>query len=424
MDQGREKSNKIGYARLKRALAACVVSLGIAMSSASAGDDRALRLAAKQLASAQLDSGLFDFDFDFTTGAGRGAGATKTQKMGFIVRQAVGAYGLAKYFHHTGDETVRAATMRAIEALAARSIPVGSGDLQRWIEASGLYGIPWGRRTLVRFLDSMGLLYRSDGPGRLLAFDGDYETAWVGGTALALLAELHYAMASGDQRFAVQRRSWLAGLMALHVDGAGFREYPGSIDESPLAHGEIWLALSFLPSDDAAALGSALQRIDRYLLSSNAADPTLQFFHWGMMAVAQRGAALDPQKSTRLAERISRHVLDSVPASLVAEENTCTIVEGLAATAQVLRREPQWDLALLKQIDDRIAVEMAKNLSLQILPGQSDVLSVDGTLLQIPPTLNAAGAFVAWRIRPYIRVDYTGHCLSALIELARKESRR
>ena len=373
---------------------------------------------------AQLGSGLFDFDFDFAAGASRGAGTTKSQQMAFIVRQAVAAYGLAKYFHHTGDETVRGATMHAIEALAARSIPIGSGDLQRWIEAAGLHGIPWGRRTLTRVLDSMGLLYRNDGPGRLLAFEGDYETAWAGGTALALLAELHYAMASGDQRFAAQRRSWLSGLMALHVDGAGFREYPGSIDESPLAHGEIWLALSFLPSDDAAALGSSLQRIDRYMLSSNAADPTLQFFHWGMMAVAQRGAALDPQKSTRLVERITRHVLDSVPASLVAEENTCTIVEGLAAAAQVLRREPEWDMALLKTIDDRITVEMAKNLSLQILPGQSEVATTDRTRLQIPSTLDAAGAFVAWRMRPYVRVDYTGHCISALIELARKESRR
>ncbi len=372
----------------------------------------------------QLESGLFEFDFDFASGASRGAGTTKYQQMVFIVRQAAGAYGLAKYFHHTGDETVRTATMRAIEALAARSIPIGSSDLQRWIEASGLHGIPWGRRTLVRVLDSMGLLYQSDGPGRLLAFDGDYETAWAGGTALALLAELHYAMASGDQRFAAQRRAWLAGLMALHVDGAGFREYPGSIDESPLAHGEIWLALSFLPSDDASELGSRLQRIDRYMQSVYAAAPTLQFFHWGLMAVAQRGSALEPRQSTRLVERNTRHVLDTVPETHVAQENTCTIVEGLAAAAQVLRREPQWDMALLKQIDDRITVEMAKNLSLQIQPGQSHVTSVDGTKLQIPPTLEATGAFVAWRLRPYIRIDYTGHCISALIELERKESGR
>jgi len=414
----------IGRIPLGRVLAACVVWLGIAVSTATAADDRALRLAARQLVAAQLESGLFDFDFDFATGAGRGAGTTTNQHMVFIVRQAAAAYGLAKYFHHSGDETVRAATMRTIEALAERSIPVGSGDLQRWIEASGLYSIPWGRRTLVRVLDSMGLLYRNDGPGRLLAFEGDYETAWAGGTALALLAELHYAMASGDQRFAAQRRSWLAGLMALHVDGTGFREYPGSIDESPLAHGEIWLALSFLPSADAAELGSRLQRIDRYMQSVYAADPTLQFFHWGLMAVAQRGSALDPRQAMHLVERITRHVLDTVPASLVTEETTCTIVEGLAAAAQFLRRAPQWDMALLKQIDDRIAVEMAKNYAMQIQPGQSDITRADGVRLQIPPTLNAAGAFVAMRTRPFIRVDYTGHCISALVELARKESGR
>lgn len=409
---------------LSRVLAACVVSIGIATSAACAADDKALRLAARQLVAAQLDSGLFDFDFDFAAGTGRGAGTTQNQHMVFIVRQAAAAYGLAKYYHHTGDETVRAATLRAIEALAERSIPVGSGDLQRWIEATGIYGIPWGRRTLVRGLDAMGLLYRRDGPGLLLAFDGDYETAWAGGTALALLAELHYAMASGDQRFTTLRRSWLAGLMALHVDGAGFREYPGAIDESPLAHGEIWLALSFLPSDDAAALGSRLERIDRYMQSINEAAPTLLFFHWGMMAAAQRGSALDPQRSTALTKRITRHVLDTVPAELVAEENTCTIVEGLAAAVQILRRDSQWDMNLLAEIDQRITREMAKNLSMQILPGQAEIIRADGARLQIPPTLSAAGAFVAMRTRPFIRVDYTGHCISALIEIERKEARR
>ncbi len=409
---------------IKQALAACVMSIGITLSAACAADDKALRLAASQLVAAQLESGLFDFDFDFATGTGRGAGTTQNQQMVFIVRQAVAAYALAKYYHHTGDQTVRAATMRAIEALSERSVPIGDGRIQRWIEASGLYDIPWGRRTLARVLDGMGLLYRRDGPGRLLAFDGDYETAWAGGTALALLAELHYAMATGDQRFAPLRRSWLAGLMALHVDGAGFREYPGTIDESPLAHGEIWLALSFLPSDDAEALGSRLQRIDRYMQSTYAAAPTLQFFHWGMMAAAQRGAALDRARSMPLVESMTRHVLDTVPAALVTEENTCTIVEGLAAVAQILRREPQRDFGLLDQIDERITIEMAKNLSMQIMPGQPDVTRADGARLQIPATLKAAGSFVAMRTRPFIRVDYTGHCISALIELEQKGSRR
>ena len=47
----------------------------------------------------------------------------------------------------------------------------------------------------------------------------------------------------------------------------------------------------------------------------------------------------------------------------------------------------------LQQIDRRIALEMPKNLSMQIMPGQAEIIRADGARLQIPPTLKAAGAF-------------------------------
>ncbi|MBL8702891.1 MAG: hypothetical protein JNK67_31200 [Alphaproteobacteria bacterium] len=391
---------------------------------ARADDAQALQLAIRQLVAAQHESGLFRFGFDFANGTAHETGTTKNEKTTTIVRQAVGAYGLAKYYLHTGDAGVRPTIERAIEALAARSIPVSPGGVPAWMQRAGLFDIPWGRRTLTWLLSGLGLLHGTEGAGRLVAADGGLDTAWVGGTAMALLAELHYARASGDERFASWRRAWLDGIMALYVEGAGFREFAGSIDETPLSNAEAWLALSFLPPAEAASLGDRLARLDRYMVGTYTAAPTLHMVHWGTMAAAQRGDAIDARAARDLVESVADHVLRTIPAERVLDENTCVLVEGFAAMDQVFRRAPPHDGELAARIEARIALEMTKNLALQIVPGQAEVERSDGRRLPIPDDARAAGAFIAMRSRPVIRVDYTAHCISALIELQRRAARR
>lgn len=77
-----------------------------------------------------------------------------------------------------------------------------------------------------------------------MSADGRYSGAWAGATALALLAELAYSQASGDDRFADLRSAWLEGLLALRIPGGGFRELPTSIAAADYLNGEAWLALA------------------------------------------------------------------------------------------------------------------------------------------------------------------------------------
>jgi hypothetical protein len=59
----------------------------------------------------------------------------------------------------------------------------------------------------------------------------------AGTVALALLAELVYANASGDNRFADLRSAWLQGLLSLRIPGGGFRQTPVSIDDADYYNG-------------------------------------------------------------------------------------------------------------------------------------------------------------------------------------------
>jgi hypothetical protein len=403
-------------------------SLGIAATTisaeaASASDTDRLTLAIRQLAGSQEPSGFFVFDMDFVAGRGNGSGKTRSDKTAYLVREAAAIYGLAKYALRAGDRALAPTLARAIEHLGAISLPVRKPTLEGWIERTGALSLPFGRVTLVRLLDGTGLLYQPDGPGRLVAHDGDYATAWVGGTALALVAELYFARASGDERFAGSRLAWRDGLLALGLPDGGFREYPGSIDETPIADGEAWLAFAVWADrfrDDAATV----RRIDDHMIERYAAAPRIEFFHWGMMAAAQRLATTADVKFASFISRQAGHFLDTIALDYGADDNSCSFVEGLAAAMGALRASRWDDADLIRRLGERSEREMIKNRALQIEPAQQRFELEDGAFLWSPRLADFAGAVLAGRHEPLMRVDYTEHCISALLELQQGEAPR
>jgi len=393
-----------------------VLSIGT-LRVARADDADSLTRAARQLAASQTASGLFDFDFDFLKDSGNGSGKSKLQHTAYIVREAAAAFALAKYYRYSHDATVRQALVEVIASFGKSSVTIGRSRALDVLHYTGLLSLPFGRVTMAQVLNRFGLIYQPKGDGLLLALDRDHETAWVGGSAVALTAEGLYADASGDNQFASLRRAWLHGLLAQHLHGMGFRDYPNSIEEASLANGEAWLALATLKPIAGSELASALAEIEQYLIATYSAKPDQGFFSWGMMAAATRFRDTRDRRYLAFVESQARQLLDKIPPQESADENSCSFVEGLAAAAVVIQTGGHRDTALFRDLTERIRTEMALNLPLQIATGQTHANLPGGAVLSSPRFAKYAGAFLAGISKPYIRVDFTAHCISALIEL-------
>ena len=346
---------------------------------------------------------------------------TKTYfgRLAFITREASAAYGLSYYLLHTKDSDVRTAVAAALRNLGALSVPIAKARGEETMEETGLLALPFGRYKLDQALRWLGLLYRPSGEGRLVSYDHSYETAWGGATALALLAELQFQRASGDREFAPLGHAWLKGLLVLYDSGRGFRALPDWIDENALSNGEIWLAFAryvrSFPEDEAVAAITA--RLDDYMMRTYTAQPDEGFYAWGINAAAQRLAATRDIRFTRFIARQTRAFLDGIGKPVDPGENTCDMVEGLATAWHVLAAAADPDRDLLQRLRQRIDGEMAKNRSLQIEPGQTRIDRGGDTYLSSPSLKDYAGAFLAGTHHPYVRADYTEHCIVALLEL-------
>ena len=393
--------------------------LGLTATGGAVADDfDQMQLAAHQLAGAQLSSGLLDFDIDFLAGQGVGNGDTDIERTAFIARQADAAYVLAKYLAWSKDTSVSASVQRLIAALGSLSLPVGKSATQRWLESTHILSTLIGRYRLRAILERLGWLYLPTGDGRLVSYKGGYGTAWAGGTALALVAELEYFRATSDNRFAELRSSWLEGLRTLHVPGRGFREYPGSIEEQAYANGETWLALAtyaaLFPTDEATR--ALLSRYDDYVMGKYSAEPDRQFYSWGTMAAAQRLAITFDSKFAEFITAQAKHFVDQELPAVQRRENTCALVEGLAAAAAVLAKHGG-DRALLHRLTTHIDREMTKNQALQIPTGTIQLDYSGGTFFRSTRLAEFAGAYLTGGGNLYARIDITAHCLSALMEM-------
>lgn len=384
----------------------------------SADDRERMRLAVEQMRESQLPSGLIPYQFNFLADR-----SIETDKIPFanLARQAGTAASLALYSRHTRDARTQTSVRSALEAFGRLSLPIGKGDLQSVLEGIRLLSLPFLRVTLRRTLDLLGLLYDASGDGKVISPDGDYEKAWLGSTALALLTEIHYFFASGDHSFAELRQAWLKGVLALRIPGRGFRQLPHVINESPFANGEAWLALAHylaaFPDDPAVA--TVIKDIDDYMVGKYSSDFNFRFYQWGTMAAAVRAKSTSDPKFLQFIKDQAKEFLDVRPPEETADFNTCASIEGLATAAAVIEVDGGADLALLDRIKDRVALEMAKNRKLQIQPGQERIdLGGDGYLWS-SRLQEYAGAFLVGLYAPTTRIDASAHCLSALIIMER-----
>jgi len=122
-------------------------------------------------------------------------------------------------------------------------------------------------------------------------------------------------------------------------------------------------------------------------------------------------------KFSRFIAQQSRAYLNGVGPPAGRNGNSCAAVEGLATALRVLAAADKPDRDLLANLGQRIDSEMTKNRLLQIQTGQTRVELADNTYLSSPSIADYAGAFLAGTHEPYVRIDYTEHCISALVEL-------
>jgi len=380
--------------------------------------------AAHQLIGAQLPSGQFGFEYDFLLGGKRPNTEVGMGRVAYVTREAAAAYGLSQYFLEDNDPAIAHAIVAVLSNFGRLSLPVAKATGQGALEATRILALPFGRYKLQGTLHALGLLYRPSGEGRLVSYNRSYETAWGGATALTLLTELQYYRASHNARFAPLRRAWLEGLLVLHDGFGGFRILPDSVDENDLSNGEIWLALAYytrlFPADRATA--DILAQADNYLMRNYAGRPNTIYYSWAMKAAAERYATNPDAKFVEFIAQQTRTFLDSFRTQSASTENSCADVEGMAAARRVLNSVMRPDRDLVRRLSQRIDSEMIKNLALQIVPAQTRIELGNGAYLASPTLADHAGAFLAGTRQPYVRIDYTEHCLSALAELGQRRS--
>ena len=298
------------------------------------------------------------------------------------------------------------------------SLPIGRSAGQQVLESIGVFRLRYGR--VERELDRLGLLYATEGPGRVVAGGGDYENALTGTTALALLAALEYEAATGDLRFAALREGWTQGLLALQLPGGrGVRMRPTTLETSPYFDGETWLAFAVHREafPDHAEVEPALVALEAVLMEQFAAAPVSQFFHWGAMASAQRYRTTGDARFVEFAARQASWFLGAVPYERGRRQTTCSQIEGLASVAATLADRPE-HAALLARVRERSVRELERNRRLQVAPGQDRLPLASGGVLLAPVLAEHAGAFLAGPTRAYFRTDLNQHCISAFLKAA------
>jgi hypothetical protein len=405
-------SNDAGRIPIVVAVIAVLLTAGLRPAAAEPPTQDRMRWAATQLAQTQLPSGLLAYDFDFVLGA-----PTAEDN---IVRQAGVLAYLAEYYALTHDARVRPAVERGLVALTRLSRPLGRGSAQSLIEASGILSVPVGRRTMHRTFDGLGLLYRSSGEAWVVTSGNGYGTAFTGATAMAVIAELHYSLASGSTRFRPSRMAWIKGLQALRLPSGGFRTSPEEIETSPFADGQAWLALAVyrhLHSRD-ETIRPGLETLEAHLMRAYGRGLAVEFYQWGTMAAAVRFDTTSDRRFLDFVAQQTDAYLETEPTEETRPLNSCAGVEGLATAAGILAGRPGYE-SLVPRIEQTIRREMDMNRKLQIPPRaravklSSDVWFTSGALGRFE------GAFLEGGRHLYTRIDHTGHCLSALMKLHR-----
>ena len=382
-------------------------------------DYRALmRSTVDALIASQTQSGLFPYGFDFLADQPLEPGRVSPEN---LIRQAGTASALAAYYQRTHDPRLRETLQRILAAFDRHSLPIGKSRLQRWIERAHLLSIPFARWRLQTALLRHGLLYEPEGEGKVISSNGKYDIAAAGTVALALLAELRYADASGDDHYAALRASWLRGLLDLRIPGGGFRWLPTSIDDTPYYNGEGWLALAVYrdlhPEDTTVA--AELDDLDRAMIERYTQQPDPDFYSWGAMAAAQRYRTTRDGRFLAFLRGQAKLFLARFRGRLEADANNCDAMEGAAATLGILETEGGADGELAQRLQTWVTAEAAKLPRMQLRSGQGALVLGGDAKLSAPRMAGFGGAFLMGLYDPSTRVDLMQHCLSAMVMLDR-----
>ncbi len=375
-----------------------------------------INLAVNRWLAVQKPSGLMPYGFDFLENE---ESEPSTLSGANLTRQAGTASVLADYYALTKDQRTRPAIQRFLSAFGRYSLPIGKSRMQTLVEKSHLLSMPLGRYKIQTALKRFGLLYETTGPGKVISPSADYSKAYTGAVALALLTELRYSQTSGDSSFADLRQAWLEGLIGLRIPGDGFRELPTSIDATPYFDGEAWLALAqyhrAFPQDH--RVSEFLNDVDDALIKKYGGEFKIDFFHWGTMAAAARYADTKEKKFLDFIKAQTGAFLDRKN-DHVDNDNTCASVEGVADALGALFSAEEGGSELAERARGWVATEMRKAKQLQIQPGQNEIVFSNARII-VPRMQEFSGSFRSGIYAANIRVDFTQHCVSAMIKLTR-----
>jgi len=334
-----------------------------------------------------------------------------------LIRQASSSAALANYLDHTGDAKVVDRLRRTLSAFGRLSLPIGKRRLQQFVEATHILSVPAGRWRLKSALGRFGLLYQPAGNGKVVSPDGSYDKALAGTVALALLTEVVYSHASGDQTFAGLRAAWRDGLLGLRIPGGGFRQDPTSIDDSDYYNGEAWLALAVYGDSNQDDLRStnALADLDDALLRRYSEKPSVNFLGWGAMAAAQRYKTTKDPKFLAYLRQLGDSFVARYQRGFATDANNCAAMEGIGAIAATLQQAGEIDTDRARALRAWLSNEVTKLDKLQIQPGQQGLILGGDAYLRAPRMAEYPGAFLAGIYDPVTRVDASGHCLSAMV---------
>jgi len=375
-----------------------------------------INLAVNRWLAVQKPSGFMPYGYDFLENE---ESEPKTMSAANFTRQVFTAAVLADYYALTKDQRTSPPIQRLLRAFGRYSLPIGKSRVQTLVEKTRLLSMPFGRYKLQAALNQFGLHYESEGPGRVLSPSGDYSKAYTGATAFALLTELRYSQTSGDNSFADLRHAWLKGLIELRIPGDGFRQFPTSIDATPYFDGEAWLALaqyhSAFPQDQ--RVSELLTDVDDALIKKYRGEFKIDFFHWGTMAAAARYADTKEKKFLDFIKAQTGAFLDRKK-DQVNNDNNCASVEGVADALGALLSAGEGDSELAERGRSWVATEMQKAKQLQIQPGQKELVFSNARIVA-PRMQEFAGSFRSGIFAANTQVDFTAHCVSAMVKLKR-----
>ena len=334
--------------------------------------DFRLQLAAQYLTRIQDENGQFRYEYNFVT--------SKFSKKNSIVRQAGTAHALAEYLRASADERFAPAVKNAVAMLQAQSVSLGDG--------------------------------------LVVTVDGDIDKARTGATALALLTVTFYAQATGDESYESFQASLIDGLAELQLPDGHFESTPGSGEYSPYFDGEAWYALAEFnrKMPDHHLVSEMLETADGTMIDYYTDNPDIGFSHWGMLAASTRYRATGEARFLDFLEHQGAIFIDELRPEHKPRVNNCYSIEGLGSAAVALAEGGRRDNALWSRIVARVDQDTRNNNRFQILPGQGIILLGPKSKLIHDRLKEFEGAFLNGQTRPQTRIDFTQHCMSALLK--------